>query len=146
MISLTWQPPCAGFVKCNCDASCDPITGEASAVLIICNDVGHILEGDTRLFKACYANAAKVVAIRLGFFLTVRADFSFVIFESDCANVIQHLSSKSLSSWNSVAIEDVILNISAAFPSFSFVYVKMECNPTAEWVAKAAKNGCCPVD
>ncbi|KAL4377028.1 hypothetical protein GQ457_02G023060 [Hibiscus cannabinus] len=94
--SLTWQPPRAGFVKCNCDVSYDSVTGEASAAVIICNE--QILEGDTRLFKACSANAAEAAAIRLGVFLAVRSNFSSVIFESDCANVIQHFSSKSLSS------------------------------------------------
>ncbi|KAL4313118.1 hypothetical protein GQ457_01G036080 [Hibiscus cannabinus] len=67
---------CVEVVKCNCNASYDPVIGEAGVVVIICNEVGQIFEGNSRLFKPCLADVAEAIAI----IFTVKISFSNAIF------------------------------------------------------------------
>ncbi|KAL4318880.1 hypothetical protein GQ457_18G015470 [Hibiscus cannabinus] len=80
------------------------------------------------------------------FFFALNTGWNKVILESDNMGVISRINSKSFSAWESAAVEEDIVSLTAFFPLFSFCFVSRSCNTVADWVAKACIKGICPLD
>ncbi|KAL4317831.1 hypothetical protein GQ457_18G000740 [Hibiscus cannabinus] len=142
--SEQWIPPGPGFVKVNVDASVDLVRRKASAAVIFRDEEVRFLGGTSASFIPSSIAAAEAYAVRLGTCAAIEAGFSKVIVESDNAGVISRINSKTLSAWESAAIEGDILGISAPFLNFFFSAVKRACNKAADWVANVVRKGRCP--
>ncbi|GMJ12482.1 hypothetical protein like AT2G02650 [Hibiscus trionum] len=139
-----WTPPNPGFLKVNCDASFDPNIGVDSGDVIFRDETRSFINGKLFSFSSRNASCAEALALRFVITSDVDSSFSHVVFESDNLGVIGRINSKTLSAWESAAIEQDILCIATPFPFFSFKFVNMLCNKAVDWVAKATRLGTCP--
>ncbi|KAL4355533.1 hypothetical protein GQ457_06G027680 [Hibiscus cannabinus] len=107
---------------------------------------GRLVGGNSLLFSALSASVAEATAIRLDTIFALNVGWHKIILESDNRGLISRINSKSFSAWESAAVEEDIVSLTASFPLFSFCFVFRSCNKIANWIAKACLKGICPLD
>ncbi|KAL4354556.1 hypothetical protein GQ457_06G004390 [Hibiscus cannabinus] len=138
--------PPSDHVKISCDASfcLNPLSVSAAAILR--DSEGRIIGGHASLVNARSVEVAEALSIRMGLETAVKAGLHHIIVESDNFNLINRIVSKVQSFWETVALEEDILDLSSSFSSCSFVYIPRCCNQVADWVAKNFRSSACPRD
>ncbi|KAK8561324.1 hypothetical protein V6N12_048398 [Hibiscus sabdariffa] len=114
------------------DTSVDLDGRKASAAIIFRDEDGRFLGGTSASFIQSSIAFVEAYAVRLDTCVTIDVGFSKVIVESDNADVIFHIISKTLLVWVSPTIEGDILGISAPFPCFYFSAIKRACNKVTD--------------
>ncbi|KAL4383031.1 hypothetical protein GQ457_15G002040 [Hibiscus cannabinus] len=141
-----WTPPPPGFLKINCGAAFEALSGRAVAACVVRDEYGKIIKGETLSFISRSASIAEAIAVRLGVLLAINEGWIKAIFESDNKGVITRINSGMFNAWESKAVEMNIFSLKESHPCFSFCFVKRNCNKAADWIARATIKGVCPLD
>ncbi|KAL9664245.1 hypothetical protein QQ045_019644 [Rhodiola kirilowii] len=93
--SLEWSRPPQQFVKINCDASVSPQFDRCAIAVWARDHVGHTLAARGVTIPSCQTIAeAEGRALNLGMGLAKELQLPRVIFESDCAEVVNSVNKK----------------------------------------------------
>ncbi|KAL4295277.1 hypothetical protein GQ457_12G009480 [Hibiscus cannabinus] len=145
-LTPSWIPTSEGWIKINCDASVDVVSGLVGAVTVMCDLNGFIVGGDSKILQSSSINCAEAMALRLGVKLAVKHNLYYVCFESNNKSLINRLVNKSLSRWLSASIEEDILHDVRDFDDFICSFVSRSCNVVVDWVARNTRLNTCPVN
>ncbi|XP_024195724.1 uncharacterized protein LOC112198858 [Rosa chinensis] len=136
---IRWQPPTERVLKMNCDGAYQAASRHGG--------VGCVLQNSDGIFLACQVRPyaflmfpfhAELAALKDGIIMAQTMQHSEVIFESDCALLVQAIQmvSHDLSTMN-VLIEEV-RSLLRDNPGFSIIHVKREANKIAHLLASHA--------
>ncbi|KAL0404432.1 UNVERIFIED_CONTAM: hypothetical protein Sradi_2084000 [Sesamum radiatum] len=131
-----WIPPPLDHVKVNFDGATFRQGQELRVGVIGRGSSGDCLAWlSKRLLKPGDGELAEVLAAREAVLLALHKSWPSVIFEGDCANVIQKILSPvcDFSSIGPIILD--IRSLCAGFQAWSFQYVKRACNDTAHALA-----------
>ncbi|XP_062186766.1 uncharacterized protein LOC133890399 [Phragmites australis] len=136
-----WSAPPQGWVKLNCDASFDSVSGASTCGIIIRSCRGQVLIAAWSILPACAsATEAEILAALEGAKLLVDWISQPVIFESDCAAVIQGLSNSSLNRSHMGLVYREIKDLLNSLWGILIRKVNRECNRVAHELAQLAKR------
>jgi hypothetical protein len=136
-----WKPPPQGWVKINTDAGYCVDSGEASAGVVIRDNKGMVLLAAWQMLKPCSSpEETEAEAYLLGIRLSAEWVRQPAIIETDCANIIRALRSKTE---GRAAWEGILKEIRAAcmlLPVVKFQYIRRTANKVAHTLAQHAMH------
>ncbi|XP_057455130.1 uncharacterized protein LOC130746501 [Lotus japonicus] len=144
-VGNVWQPPSAGVVKINTDASYTALEAVGLG-MVVRNSHGEILACvSAKRDRASSVAVAESLALRWAMMLAIDLGFMAVVFETNC--VVLHGSWQRKGkdrSYLGLVIADCY-NMLSSFRSFQFVLVRRTTNKAADCLAKFAISSFCNV-
>ncbi|KAK9020266.1 hypothetical protein V6N11_054756 [Hibiscus sabdariffa] len=95
-MTFSWTPPTEGWIKINCDASIDVVSGSVGAAVVMCDESSCMVGGDSKLFQSSSVDCTEALPLRLGLKLAFKYNLHYVCFESDNKCLIDILVKKSV--------------------------------------------------
>ncbi|XP_010463382.1 PREDICTED: uncharacterized protein LOC104744055 [Camelina sativa] len=131
-----WCPPQLPFVKCNYDARFDEINQQVTGGWIIRDHTGESLAwGANKLGSSRSPLEAETKALMGAIQQVWIRGFTLVLFEGDCAILINNINGKT----TNVAIRSICMDIACwatKFKESRFDFVRRTCNRSAHVLAK----------
>lgn len=131
-ISHHWLPPNHGQVKINVDGAFDSSTKVAGAGVIFRNAAGMVLDG----FGGAWA-------LRKACLMAADSGFSDMVFEFDCAELVDCVNNRKVGAWECDVICKGICSLLDAFPSATVNCISRVSNMAADWLAKSGLKRMC---
>ncbi|CAN1785270.1 Putative ribonuclease H protein At1g65750 [Linum perenne] len=134
-----WLRPPPGWIKINVDASTSPGQVGGAVGMVARSHVGLILEAKARIFPGQFnVLSLELLGFREAVLWAREKGFTYVIFEGDSLEAVNHLCVKNPLHATCGAIFEEVLSICSNFPYFTFQHVPRNCNRAADFVAKKA--------
>ncbi|XP_057993089.1 uncharacterized protein LOC131174064 [Hevea brasiliensis] len=137
-----WNPPPAGVIKINTDASFNYETCEAGYGFVGRNSEGRLLDGCAAKFSCLSPEAAKGIAVRAALLFAISRGFPFCPIHIDSNQIVQLiLTTLAPIPWDLAAIIHEIKDLMQLHPRIQVFFSPRSANKCANWVAVKARNG-----
>ncbi|XP_028089916.1 uncharacterized protein LOC114290224 [Camellia sinensis] len=140
-----WQAPSTGSFKINCDVAIKMGSHSASTAVLLRDDRGNLIDGDTQRWRVSSSLQGKALACRSACQLEVACNLNSVEIEGDNKDVISLCVSEDAPPWECGAIFKDIKRL-ATQGHFSFHWSPRTANKAAHWVAQASLYGRLPLN
>ncbi|GLT36788.1 hypothetical protein SLA2020_111440 [Shorea laevis] len=142
----SWSRPPQGIYKVNVDAAFSSSSGEAALAMVGRNSKGEIYFGNIWLCSALSPLMAEALVLFKAIKVVANMGIQYAFFESDNQILISCLKQHDKPiPWEAKTLILSCRQLWKDHPEFMFSFVPREANKVADWVAKTALKGQCPL-
>ncbi|XP_057759983.1 uncharacterized protein LOC130980312 [Arachis stenosperma] len=138
--SITWRPPPGDWLKANVDDVYSRSTAEGATAVVIRDNSGKLLTGESMRIRAYSSLAAEAEAMRRALILATNLNMEQILIESDNLPLVQAVKSKTYIGEVESILRDIFL-LAESLSNCGFTWVPREGNKVANGVAKCSLIG-----
>ncbi|RYQ81106.1 hypothetical protein Ahy_Scaffold1g107111 [Arachis hypogaea] len=138
--SITWRPPPGDWLKTNVDGVYSRSTAEGATAVVIRDNSGKLLTGESMRIRAYSSLAAEAEAMRRALILATNLNMEQILIESDNLPLVQAVKSKTYIGEVESILRDIFL-LAESLSNCGFTWVPREGNKVANGVAKCSLTG-----
>ncbi|XP_015941093.1 uncharacterized protein LOC107466614 [Arachis duranensis] len=136
----TWRPPPGNWLKANVEAAYRRSKAVGAIAVVIWDNSGRLLLGESMRIIAHSSLAAEAEAMRRALILATNFNLEQILIESDNLPLVQEVKSKTYIAEVEPILRDILL-LAESLPNCGFTWVPREGNKIADGVTKCSLIG-----
>ncbi|XP_024636060.1 uncharacterized protein [Medicago truncatula] len=137
--TIAWQPPAAGFLKCNVDAAIFSEQNRFGTGMCVRDQRGRFLKAATNWYEGCPPpQEAEAVGLRDAILWLGQLELSNVQLELDCKLVVDSIYDKNNNQAEFGSIIDDCRSLLQQFTNFKISFVRRQANVVAHSFARVS--------